>query len=181
MSDLLSRIDMNFEFVSDKLAAHAITDKGCWEYQGYKNQSGYGQFAITKRNFRAHRVSYAYHLGIDPGELLVCHKCDNPCCINPDHLFLGTDKDNARDKARKGRCQMQAGEKNPRAIINKPLVLDIVYRIQAGHSNKRIAASLPIGHAQVSMIRLGKSWREVTREAGYNPDEHRVFKRKAAA
>jgi hypothetical protein len=181
MSELLNRIDMNFEFVSDKLAAHTITDAGCWEYQGYKCPMGYGKFRIDKRTYRAHRVSYAYHAGIEPGELLVCHKCDNPCCINPDHLFLGTDKDNARDKAMKGRCAPQNGEHNPRALINKPLVLDIVYRIQAGHTNKRIAESLPISHSQVSMIRLGKSWREVTREAGYNPDDHRVFRRKVAA
>ena len=188
MSELLNRIDLRFDFVSSKLALHVITPGGCWEYQGQKSTDGYGKFQIyapgidpKKRKYRAHRVSYAYHYGVDPGEMLVCHKCDNPSCINPDHLFLGTEQQNTQDKMDKGRHPPQYGEHNPRALVTEAVVLSIVEAIKKGLSNKQIAEGLPVSHSQVSLIRLGKSWRRITEAAGYNPDDHRVFKRKTAA
>lgn len=187
MSDLLNRIDLRFDFVTAQLAKHTISTAGCWEYTGYLHEDGYGRFKIyvrhlvpQKRNYRASRVAYAYHNGVDPGELHVCHSCDNPKCINPDHLFLGTVLENMRDMHQKGRAAPQFGEHNPGHKVDERTVRQVVERIKAGASNKAIAASLPVTHSLVSLIRLGKAWRSVTASLGYDPDEHRRFTRRAA-
>lgn len=75
----------------------------CWEYSGSKQKAGYGELYIGDRKVSAHRISYYLFNGVTPGDLLVCHKCDNPKCFNPSHLFLGTVRDNALDMMRKGR------------------------------------------------------------------------------
>lgn len=187
MSELLDRIDLRFDFVAGKLAEHTITDDGCWEYNGYINKCGYGTFMIyspmhapKKRKYRAHRVSYAFHKGVDPGESLVCHRCDNPRCINPGHLFLGSDMDNAQDRVSKGRSAPQDGETNPRSKVTRNIVLQIVADIQSGMTNTDISVRYPVSHGQISLIRLGKSWRRVTEEVGYDPAQHRKFERVGA-
>jgi hypothetical protein len=73
-----------------------INDDGCWEWQGIRLGYGYGTFAIDNKTWRTHRYSYQYYKG-DIGGYNVLHKCDNPPCCNPDHLFLGTQKDNVID------------------------------------------------------------------------------------
>lgn len=79
-----------------------IPEAGCWLWDLAWDGQGYGVIDIYGRQHGAHRVSYMVHKG-DPGEGLVCHKCDTPSCINPDHLFLGSPLDNMQDKVKKGR------------------------------------------------------------------------------
>jgi hypothetical protein len=93
----------------------------CWEYQGGKNNLGYGMIRDDKKMRTAHRVSYEEHSQTKiPSHLVVMHSCDNPCCVNPQHLSLGTRSDNTRDMLNKGRGKIYGdgmlGKKQPKTI-----------------------------------------------------------------
>lgn len=83
---------------------------GCWLWTGYKDRDGYGRFKVNSKTVGAHQFSYQLHRGAIPNGLHICHHCDNPSCVNSDHLFLGTNQDNIADRTRKGRTA--SGEHN---------------------------------------------------------------------
>jgi hypothetical protein len=78
------------------------TENGCWEWTGALDTWGYGQFTSKQKRYSSHRLSIEW-AGFDPKGKIVCHKCDNPKCVNPDHLFLGTQSDNMLDMVSKKR------------------------------------------------------------------------------
>jgi hypothetical protein len=97
-------IDMLTEKVKKRfLAKVRKVEGGCWLWTGGHNASGYGTTKIKANSYLAHRVSWTIHRGEIPEGLFVCHHCDNPPCVNPDHFFLGTKKDNTQDSIAKGR------------------------------------------------------------------------------
>jgi len=102
---------------------YEVSTGGCWNWTGSINFHGYGQKMIAKKNFRAHRIFYQKYKGRIPAGLCVLHKCDNKKCVNPEHLFLGTDQDNATDCIRKGRTAR--GSKQHVSKLNASQVLQI--------------------------------------------------------
>lgn len=90
--------------IKSRFFKHVKKTDGCWIWTGYCQKNGYGTIHCGKGSIkRAHRISYEIHCGKIPDGLYVCHKCDNPSCVRPDHLFLGTQLDNIRDCISKGR------------------------------------------------------------------------------
>lgn len=113
------------------LYAHRGAPDECWEWAGPLDPTGYGRYWFKKKPYKAHRAAYQLVHGVDPGEWLVCHSCDNRRCVNPAHLWLGTQQDNILDKAVKRRCR------GPR-IKNMPL--KDVKAIREDHRTYRVIA-----------------------------------------
>lgn len=139
---------------------------GCWVWERGVSKDGYGQFRARGQSWRAHRFSYALYVGPIPHGLFVCHRCDNPRCVNPDHLWLGTTQDNTADKCAKGRTARNYGQDgNPQVGVtngNAKLNDDQVRVIRSDtRTQKEIAADFDISASTVSLIKSGKHWRHV--------------------
>lgn len=99
------------------LSSYKVSDNGCWEYTNKLDRCGYGRFKLGIRSLGAHKISYVIHKGDVPLGFVVMHSCDNPKCINPDHLSLGTVKDNVHDCIEKGRFYSVGGKKRGKGKI----------------------------------------------------------------
>ena len=95
----------------------------CWGWRGSLSEQGYGDIGLDRRHYRAHRISWQIHNGAIPPGLFVLHKCDNPPCTNPHHLFLGTARDNTHDAMAKGRFLRRKGIPAPSSLLKKPISL----------------------------------------------------------
>ena len=138
---------------------------GCWLWTGALNSMGYGNTYWDGGYCLVHRVVYVELVG-PIGRLCVLHRCDNPPCCNPEHLFLGTRKDNNADMMSKGRGGHgpAKGEKNPRAILSVDRVIAIKERAKLGFSfgeKTQLAREYGIARTTLSSILTGKNWKEV--------------------
>lgn len=133
---------------------------GCHLWIGALFTNGYGVFRISKMNKKAHRMSYELNVGSIPNGLIVCHKCDVPSCVNPDHLFLGTHKDNVQDMINKGRKSSVKGESHGSCRLNESEVLNI-RKLSDIWIYENIANLFGISKQHVSDIVNRKKWRHI--------------------
>lgn len=110
--------------------------EGCWEWIGCITKTGYGNMTFQRKTWKSHRRSWIMHYGQIPEGLDVLHKCDNKVCVRPDHLFVGTAKDNALDASKKGK--MHPGEKTAQSKLKEHQVLKIRERYLGGDTNLRM-------------------------------------------
>lgn len=162
----------------NKVEKHSTAD-ACWAWTGSKSNTGYGKTRCRKLHCRnatigAHRLSYFIHFGEFPSHLFVLHKCDNRICVNPDHLFLGTQLENMRDKILKGRCNTPSGnshftQKTPELLHRRKygfskLTEDQVLQIRKSHELGRSSMPALAEQFGVSVSTInGIIWRDVWR------------------
>lgn len=143
----------------DKYTVNSST--GCWEWTAGINTYGYGNFGPDK----AHRWSYQHHFGPIPKGMFVCHKCDVRHCVNPDHLFLGTNQDNMDDMVNKGR--QPKGEKNGRSKLTKQSVVLMKQFFNRhpptylGGQCLFLARWFNVSKQTASHIAVGRTWRHL--------------------
>lgn len=126
----------------------------CWDWIGVVTPYGYGVF----NNRRAHRLSYQINVG-EPGAFDVLHTCDNRKCCNPNHLYLGTDIENARDRVVRNRTAK--GSKNAHAVLTEEQVSNIKASLRAGALVTPLAAQYGVTRMTIRRIRMGSHWRHV--------------------
>lgn len=139
---------------------------GCWPWIGYRQRDGYGRFGVRRDGRKsigyAHRVAWEIAYGQIPDGMCVCHRCDVRFCVNPAHLFIGTDADNAHDRDRKGRSVKLTGERHGNARLSA----DIVRQIRSASGlHREIASRYGISRETVTGIRAKKSWAHVEDQA----------------
>lgn len=144
-----------------------VTEDGCWGWSGGTHEFGYGSFTSHDGHYGAHRFSYYIHKGNIPEGMFVCHKCDNPPCCNPDHLFLGTVEDNNRDRESKGRSRyvIMRGEYSGSAKVDETTVRNMRSDFDSGLATSDIASRYNMSKSQTHRICHRQSWTHVEDES----------------
>lgn len=135
-------------------------NSGCWLWVGSlnENRGKYGRFFVGRKSIRAHRASYLIATGKCPADRFVCHKCDTPQCVNPDHLFLGEPKDNTWDMIKKGRAKSVRGAAHGKAKLSADDVLTIRNLLANGAVQRKVAALYSVSPALICIINKRKKW-----------------------
>ena len=150
------------------------TPNDCWEWKTHKTR-GYGVFSIRSKPIQAHRFSYELHFGKIPDGLLICHKCDNRACVNPNHLILGTHKDNTKDMMDKGRNEtgdkhyskrtpykVLRGSQIGTSVLNEKQVMEIRNKfVPYKYSYRKLAKEYNVHRATVLRILQYKTWKHI--------------------
>ena len=141
-------------------------NSGCWLWDGgnVKTQKGYYPIGVNGKTKQVHRFAYERYRGPVPPGLLVCHTCDVRCCVNPDHLFLGTQKENMIDAMSKGRCRgmFLSGESNRQSKLTKNQVIEIRSNyVPYKNSARKLAERFGVARETVQDIISGRKWASI--------------------
>ena len=140
------------------LAKVRKSETGCWEWIGGKDQDGYGLLSINDKSQRASRISFeVFNCQKVPNGKCICHTCDNPSCINPGHLFVGSALENAHDMIQKKRARYAEGKK----ILNEEIIKRIFFLKKKGLTNNEISYCFQISLQHLSSILDRKIWTHV--------------------
>ena len=163
--------------VLDRFLPNVDRSGACWLWKGTTDKDGYGVLTSSRRQLRAHRVAYEFAFDESPGNMCVCHRCDNRRCVRPDHLFLGTNADNVADMMHKGRHSAASGDLNGSrtkpgnlrrgsahgiAKLNEGDVRSIRNEIALGKSQASLARKHGVNADTIHKIATGQTWRHVT-------------------
>lgn len=146
------------EDMKQKLFSKIKQVNDCWEWQGSLHRQGYGNFPYKNSGQLAHRVSWILFNGEIPSGMNICHKCDNPPCVNPDHLFVGSYQDNINDMFRKGRKNHQ-GENHPKVKLSSSQVLEIRELLNKKITQEEICKKYGITNGHVGSIKHKRTWK----------------------
>jgi hypothetical protein len=152
---------MNVRLFMIKFEACHTDVNGCRVWRWRRGKNGYHQFGKKERQY-VHRMAYKLFNGEIPEGLCVCHRCDNKSCVNPEHLFLGTIRENNEDKHAKGRSRGPQGEAHPRAKLTDDKVREIVRRYGRGDITQvQLGEEYGVAGAIISQIVNGKLWKHL--------------------
>ena len=149
------------------LKFHRLSAEECWPWHGSRSPDGYGEIRFTRSRKKAvatHVAIFVDRREIVPSGMLVCHTCDNPPCVNPNHLYVGSRADNMRDMHDRGlwHSGQVKGEDNGNSVLKDSDIFQIVSMINGGLTNSAIASRFGVTHSTISLIRLGKKWSHIT-------------------
>lgn len=148
-------MDVQFKHRSRFWLRVAFTES-CWLWMRGKNKAGYGKFRVGPRTDTAHRVSWVIAHGAIPPRMNVCHRCDTPACVRPDHLFLGTTQDNVADRCKKGRSGgAPRGEGHHNNLLTEEQAREAKYGTESAH---KLAAKFGVSPWTIYSIRQQKTW-----------------------
>lgn len=141
---------------------HPEPNSGCWLWTGSAHSFGYGFFHMEGKTQRAHRVSFQLHCGPIESGMCVLHECDNPYCVNPDHLRLGTQADNVHDCVKKGRASYPLSGPAPRCLkLTAEKVREIRQKRNDGATTKQLAVAYNVDRSMIRRICKGVVWKNV--------------------
>jgi hypothetical protein len=142
------------EFIKERITT---TDAGCWEWKGAKHRQGYGSIRAKGKTVLAHRLAWEIWNGEIQEDMCVCHRCDNTSCVNPEHLFLGTQKDNMKDCKFKDRMHRNVA-KTRRCKLSYEQVIEIKKLFEDGVSRKDLMVKYTVSQTCIAKIVTGQSW-----------------------
>lgn len=146
----------------------SVKTMGCWEWIGGKYSNGYGGFRFNSKFQRAHRVAYQLFIGPISDGLCVLHHCDNPGCVRPDHLYMGTHQDNMNDKKERGKVAKGGrpgarGEHNALSKLTEAQVREIRLEYQEGTiSQRKLGVKFGVARSTIRDIVRQRNWKYVT-------------------
>lgn len=136
--------------------------ESCWNWTGYCDANGYSRITIRSELFLGHVLSYLLHYGPIPDKLHVCHSCDNPKCVNPKHLWLGTHQENMKDRNEKGRCGVSGryGEDINTSKLTEEQVREIRSCVEKGAKQTQMAKRFGVSRSTINSLIKRRTWKQ---------------------